>query len=161
MWYNPDPKPKKSKMTIGSHFCARDTTGHAVVQAIMGATIAVQSSKVAKFSCCDRSQLRVGKRVVSDQNCNQGQIEKNIDRTIDTTKKTVRVSTCAIRNNMPKTKGKHLVFKSSINGMKTYLLVDNGSETKLIDEFFVHMNKISTFKLKKVIKLPFGNGEVV
>ena len=68
---------------------------------------------------------------------------------------------CAIRDDVPKIKGKHLVFKSSINGIKTRLLVDNGSETKLIDESFVRTNKISTFKLKKAIKLTLGNGEVV
>ena len=68
---------------------------------------------------------------------------------------------CAIRDDVPKIEGKHLVFKSSINGIKTHLLVDNGSETELIDESFVHTNKISTFKLKKAIKLTLGNGEVV
>ena len=78
---------------------------------------------------------------------------------VNTTKKMFRVSTYAIRNNVPKIKGKHLVFKSSINGMKTRLLVDNGSETKLIDKSFVRTNKISTFKLKKAIKLTLGNSE--
>ena len=68
---------------------------------------------------------------------------------------------CAIRNDVPKIEGKHLVFKSSINRIKTRLLVDNGSETELIDESFVRTNKISTFKLKKAIKLTLGNGEVV
>ena len=73
----------------------------------------------------------------------------------------IRVSTYTIRNNMPKIEGKHLMFKPSINGMKTCLLVDNSSEIKLIDKFFVRTNKISTFKLKKAIKLTLGNGEVV
>ena len=68
---------------------------------------------------------------------------------------------CAIRDDVPKIEGKHLVFKSSINRIKTRLLVDNGSETELIDESFVRTNKISTFKLKKAIKLTLGNGEVV
>ena len=62
---------------------------------------------------------------------------------------------------MLKIEGKHLMFKSSINRIKTRLLVDNGSETKLIDKFFVRTNKISTFKLKKAIKLTLGNGEMV
>ena len=62
---------------------------------------------------------------------------------------------------MPKIEGKHLVFKASIAGMKTYLLIDNGSEAELIDESFVRTQKIDTFKLAKRIKLTLGNGEVV
>lgn len=60
-----------------------------------------------------------------------------------------------------KWKAKHLAFKISIGGIKTRLLIDNGSETELIDECFAHTNKLSTFKLEKAIKLTLGNGEVV
>ena len=62
---------------------------------------------------------------------------------------------------MPKIEGKHLVFKASVAGMKTRLLIDNGSEAELIDESFVRTQRIDTFKLKKRIKLTLGNGEVV
>ena len=62
---------------------------------------------------------------------------------------------------MPKIEGKHLIFKASIAGIKTRLLIDNGSEAKLIDKAFVREQGISTFKLKKKIKLTLGNGEVV
>ena len=62
---------------------------------------------------------------------------------------------------MPKVIGEHLIFKASIAGMKTRLLVDNGSEAELIDESFVRTNKIPTFKLEKPINLTLGNGEVV
>ena len=62
---------------------------------------------------------------------------------------------------MPKIEGKHLVFKASIAGMKTRLLIDNGSKAELIDKSFVREQKIDTFKLKKKIKLTLGNGEVV
>ena len=62
---------------------------------------------------------------------------------------------------MPKIEGKHLVFKASIAGIKTRLLIDNGSEAELIDKSFVRTQKISTFKLRKKIKLTLGNGKVV
>ena len=62
---------------------------------------------------------------------------------------------------MPKIEGKHLVFKASIAGIKTRLLIDNGSEAELINKSFVRTQKLSTFKLKKKIKLTLGNGEVV
>ena len=62
---------------------------------------------------------------------------------------------------MPKIERKHLVFKASIAGIKTRLLINNGSEAKLIDKSFVRIQKINTFKLKKKIKLTLGNGEVV
>ena len=101
------------------------------------------------------------KKVVSDQKHNQGRVEKDVDGTVDTTRKTIRIFTCAIHDDMPKIKSKHLVFKSSINGIKTCLLIDNSSETKLIDKSFVRTNKISTFELKKAIKLTLSNGKVV
>ena len=41
------------------------------------------------------------------------------------------------------------------------MLIDNGSEAKLIDKSFVHLNKINTFQLKRPIQLTLGNGEVV
>ena len=62
---------------------------------------------------------------------------------------------------MQKIKGKHLVFKASIAGIKTRLLIDNGSGAELIDKAFVHEEKINTFKMKWKIKLTLGNGEVV
>ena len=62
---------------------------------------------------------------------------------------------------MPKIEGKHLVFKASIEGIKNRLLIDNGSEAELIDKSFVRTQKISTFKLRKKIKLTLGNREVV
>ena len=62
---------------------------------------------------------------------------------------------------MPKIEGKHFVFKASIAEIKTRLLIDNGSEAKLIDKAFVREQRIKTFKLKKKIKLTLGNREVV
>ena len=47
----------------------------------------------------------------------------------------------------------HLVFKTSIAGIKTRLLIDNGSEAELIDESFVRKHKLNTFKLDKKVKL--------
>ena len=46
-------------------------------------------------------------------------------------------------------------------GIKTSLLVDNGSEAELIDESFARIHKLNTFKLDKKVKLTLGNGEVV
>lgn len=68
---------------------------------------------------------------------------------------------CAIQNDVAKVESQHLFFKTSISGMKMRFLIDNGSETELIDKTFVHRNKISTFKLKKLVKLELGNGKVV
>ena len=79
----------------------------------------------------------------------------------DITEKRIRISTYAIQNNVAKVKGKHLVFKTSIAGINTHLLVDNGSEAELINESFVRSNKISTFQLKKPIQLTLGNGNMV
>ena len=62
---------------------------------------------------------------------------------------------------MLKVEGKHLIFKTSIAGIKIYLLIDNKSKFELIDEFFVHANKIPYFKLKKLINFIFKNGKVV
>ena len=45
--------------------------------------------------------------------------------------------------------------------MKTCLLVDNSSETKLIDKLFEHNYKLSTFKLEKCINLMLGNSKIV
>ena len=63
--------------------------------------------------------------------------------------------------NVPKIEGKHLVFKASIAGIKTRLLMDNGSEAELIDKSFVRTQKIDTFKLTKKIKLRLRNSEMV
>ena len=62
---------------------------------------------------------------------------------------------------MPKIEGKHLVFKASVAGIKTRLLINNSSKAELIDESFVRTQKMDTFKLAKRIKLTLGNGEVV
>ena len=75
--------------------------------------------------------------------------------------KQVRISTCIIQNDVLKVEGKHLIFKTSIAGMKTYLLVDNGNKAKLINESFAHTNKLSIFKLEKYINLMLKNGEVL
>ena len=100
-----------------------------------------------------------------DQNCDQRQQQtKNcVDNEVCATVKTkrVKVSTCAIQDDVPKIEGKHLVFKASIAGIKTRLLIDNGNKTKLINESFVRTQKISTFKLRKKIKLTLGNRKVV
>ena len=68
---------------------------------------------------------------------------------------------CTIQNNVIKVKGKHLVFKTTIAGIHTCLLIDNSSEVKLIDKSFVHLNQISTFQLEKLIQLMLDNGKVV
>ena len=73
----------------------------------------------------------------------------------------VRVSTCAVRDTERKIEGKHSFFKTSIAGIKTRLLIDNGSEAELVDESFVRKHKLNTFKLDKKSKLTLRNGEVV
>ena len=73
------------------------------------------------------------------------------------TKKWVGISMCAIQNNVTKIKGKYLVFKTSIAGIHTCLLINNGSEAKLINKFFVCLNKTSTFQLEKLIQLMLDN----
>ena len=85
-------------------------------------------------------------------------VQKNINREVG---RTIRVSTCAVKNDMPKVKSKHLIFKTSIAGVKTHLLIDNKSEAKLIDESFMHANKIPSFKLKEPINFTLGNRKVV
>ena len=62
---------------------------------------------------------------------------------------------------MAKVKGKHLVFKTSIAGIHTRLLINNNSKAKLIDKSFARSNKISTFQLEKLIQLMLENGKVV
>ena len=62
---------------------------------------------------------------------------------------------------MQKINSKHFVFKASIAETKTCFLMDKGSEAKLIDKYFVHTQKISTFKLKKKIKLMLKNGKTL
>ena len=105
---------------------------------------------------------RIGKRVVPGRNCHQGLCTKDIivDKA-DTTKKWVKISTCAIQNDMTKVEGKHLVFKTSIAGIHTCLLIDNDSTAKLIDKSFACSNKINTFQLEKPIQLTLRNSEVV
>ena len=62
---------------------------------------------------------------------------------------------------MVKIERKHFVFKASIAGIKTGFLINNSSEAELINESFVHTQKINTFKLKMKIVLTLGNKEVV
>ena len=105
---------------------------------------------------------RIGKRVVPGKNCHQGLCTKNVlDKAISTTKKGIRISTCAIQNNVVKIEGKYLVFKSSIAEIHICLLIDNGSEAELINKSFACSNKISTFQLEKPIQLTIGNSKVV
>lgn len=66
-----------------------------------------------------------------------------------------------MQNDVSKIKSKHFVFKASVGGIKTRLLIDNSSEAELIDKFFVYVQKISTFKLRKKIKLELGNSKVI
>ena len=54
-----------------------------------------------------------------------------------------------MQDDVPKIEGRHLVFKASVAGMKTRLLIDNSSKAELIDEFFVRTQGVNTFKLKK------------
>ena len=51
--------------------------------------------------------------------------------------KQVRISACAIQDDVPKIEGKHLMFKASIAEIKTCLLSDNSSKAELIDKSFV------------------------
>ena len=105
---------------------------------------------------------KIGKRVVPGKNCHQGLCTKDVvDKAVGTIEKRVKISTCAIQNNVAKVKSKHLIFKSSIARIHTRLLIDNGSEAELIDKSFVRSNKISTFQLEKPIQLTLGNGKVV
>ena len=66
-----------------------------------------------------------------------------------------------MRHNVSKVNGEHLIFKTSIAGVKTCLLIDNRSEVELIDEFFVSANKIPFFKLKKPINFILKNSKIV
>ena len=105
---------------------------------------------------------RIGKRVVPGKNCYQGFCTKDVvNKAVGTTKRQVRISTYAIQNDVTKIEGKHFVFKNSIAGIHTCLLIDNSSEAKLIDESFAYLNKISTFQLEKPIQLTLGNGKVI
>ena len=103
-------------------------------------------------------RIEGGKSLVSAQNCKQRRTKKDINKEVG---KTIKVSTCAVRNNVLKVKNKYLIFKTSIVGMKTHLLVDNKSKVELIDESFMHANKISIFELEKPIDLILKNSKVV
>ena len=101
------------------------------------------------------------KNLVFDQDCNQGRQPKEaIICKISTTKR-VRISAYVIQDNVPKIKEKYLVFQAGIAEIKTCLLIDNGSEAKLIDKAFVCEQRINIFKLKRKIKLTLGNKKVV
>ena len=45
--------------------------------------------------------------------------------------------------------------------MKIYLLIENKNKAELINAFFVHANKILSFKLKKPINFTLENGKIV
>ena len=108
----------------------------------------IQEVKVENHSSCEESQFGFGKNLVSDQNCSPRQTTKDyVDKDHCVTKR-VQISACAVQNSASKVESKHLIFKASVAGIKTYLLVDNDSEAKLIDKSFVRTNKISTFKFK-------------
>ena len=66
-----------------------------------------------------------------------------------------------MRDDVSKIEGKHLVFKASVAKIKTRVLIDNGSKVELIDESFVRLHGISTFKLTKKIKLKLGNRDLM
>ena len=98
-------------------------------------------------------------KVVSGKNCYQEPCTKDVvvDKA-DTTKKRIRISMCAIQNNVAKIKGKHLIFKTNIVGIHIHLLIDNSSKAKLMDKLFI---RSSTFQLEKLIQLMLGNSKVV
>ena len=87
-------------------------------------------------------------------------MKEDINREVDAIKR-VRVSTCTIQNNVLKIESKHLIFKTSIAGMKTHLFVDNGNEAELNEESFIHTNKLSIFKQEKCINLILENSKVI
>ena len=84
-----------------------------------------------------------------------------VDKAVSTIEKRVRISICVIQNNVAKVESKHLVFKSSIAGIHTHLLIDNDSKAELINKSFMRSNKISTFQLEKPIQLMLRNSKVV
>ena len=75
--------------------------------------------------------------------------------------KCVRISTCAVQDDVPKIESKHLAFKINVARIKTRVLIDNGSKAKLIDKSFVRLHGISKFRLTKKIKLELGNGDLM
>ena len=107
-------------------------------------------------------EIEFEKCIVFSQNCDQRQeLKEVIDDKAGVTTKYVRISTCAVQDDVLKIKKKHLVFKASVAEIKTRVLIDNGSKAKLIDEFFVRLHRISTFRLTKKIKLELGNGDLM
>ena len=119
------------------------------------------SQKAKHYASCGKSQFRLGKNLVLDQNCDQRQTTKDLLDKNHCVTKCVQISACVVKNSVPKIENRHLIFKTSVAEIKTRLLVDNGSKTELINKFFVRTNKISTFKLKTQIKLELGNREKV
>ena len=106
----------------------------------------------------DQNQNQRWKKPNSYSKLQTKTFKKDINKKVG---KTVRILTYAMKNNMPKIKNKHLIFKTSIAEVKTCLLIDNRSKAKLIDDFFMHTNKILSFKLKEPINLMLGNGKIV
>ena len=84
--------------------------------------------------------------------------KKNINKE---TEKIIKISICAIKNNVSKVESKHLTFKTSVIRVKNYLLIDNKNEIEIIDKFFVHANRISSFELEKPINLTLENSVVI
>ena len=72
-----------------------------------------------------------------------------MDQFCTITIKRVRISACAVKDDVPKIEEKHLIFKASIAEIKTRILIDNNSKAKLINKSFVRSHRISTSKLKK------------
>ena len=84
--------------------------------------------------------------------------KKDINKEAD---KTIKILIYTMRNDMLKVEGKHLIFKTSITGIKICLLMNNKSEAKFVNKSFVYINQIPFFELKKLINFIFRNNKVV
>ena len=62
-----------------------------------------------------------------------------------------------MQDGVSKIEGKYWVSKASVAEIKTRILIDNDSKAELINEFFMHLHRISIFKLTKKIKLELKN----
>ena len=52
-----------------------------------------------------------------------------------------------MQDDVPKIERKYPIFKTNVASIKTRVSIDNNSEAKLIDKFFVRLHRISMFKL--------------
>ena len=95
--------------------------------------LSLANQKIEYCASCGGNRFRLGKTLLSDQNCGLGQTTKDyVDRNHCATKR-VQISACTVQNSVPKVEGKHLIFKASVAEIRTRLFVDNGNEAKLID----------------------------